>query len=128
VLDKQRLDDLPTSLAAVLRREGLVDLQAIARDGRQSMHRRETVERELAGARRQIEPVLEGAAMQELVERMEQPDKQALYKKRSAVAERPHMRWKGNWKWRRFPVRGALKAGTEALWLAVATTPRLGLA
>jgi hypothetical protein len=78
VLDKQRLDDLPTSLAAVLRREGLVDLQAIARDGRQSMHRPETVGRELAGARRQIEPVLEGAAMQELVERMEQPDKQAL--------------------------------------------------
>jgi len=72
------------------------------------------------GVPRQIERVLEGAAMQEFVKRMEQPDKQALYKKRSAVAETPHMRWKGNWKWRRFSVRGLLKAGMEALWLALA--------
>jgi len=72
------------------------------------------------GVPRRIERVLEGAAMQEFVQRMQQPDKQALYQKRSGVAETPHMRWKGNWKWRRFSVRGLLKAGMEALWLALA--------
>jgi transposase len=72
------------------------------------------------GVPRQIERVLEGAAMQEFMQRMEQPDKKALYKKRSGIAETPHMRWKGNWKWRRFSVRGLRKAGMEALWLALA--------
>lgn len=73
-----------------------------------------------AGVPRQIERVLEGAAMEAFIKRMEQPDKQALYKRRSGIAETPHMRWKGNWKWRRFSVRGLLKAGMEALWLALA--------
>lgn len=72
------------------------------------------------GMPRQIERVVEGAAMQEFIKRMEQPDKQALYKKRSGIAETPHMRWKGNWKWRRFSVRGLRKAGMEAVWLALA--------
>jgi transposase len=72
------------------------------------------------GMPRQIERVLEGAAMQEFTKRMEQPDQQALYRKRSGIAETPHMRWKGNWKWRRFSVRGLRKAGMEALWLALA--------
>jgi hypothetical protein len=58
--------------------------------------------------------------MREFIRRMEQPGKQALYKRRSAIAETPHMRWKGNWKWRRFSVRGLQKAGMEALWLALA--------
>jgi transposase len=69
---------------------------------------------------RQIERVLEGPAMQAFLERMEKPEKQELYKKRSAVAETPHMRWKGNWNWRRFSVRGLQKAAMEALWLAMA--------
>lgn len=72
------------------------------------------------GAPRQLERVLEGAAMRAFLERMEQAEKQELYKKRSAVAETPHMRWKGNWKWRRFSVRGLRKAAMEALWLAMA--------
>jgi transposase len=72
------------------------------------------------GMPRQIEQVVESPAMQEFLDRMAQPEKQALYKKRSAIAETPHMRWKGNWKWRRFSVRGLLKAGMEALWLALA--------
>jgi transposase len=72
------------------------------------------------GVPRKIERVRESSAMEELVKRMEQPDKQALYQKRSGIAETPHMRWKGNWKWRRFSVRGLRKAGMEALWLALA--------
>jgi transposase len=72
------------------------------------------------GTPRQMERVLEGPAMQSFVERMEKPEKQELYKKRSAVAETPHMHWKGNWKWRRFSVRGLRKATMEALWLAMA--------
>jgi transposase len=73
-----------------------------------------------AGGPRQIERVLESPAMRAFIERMEQPEKQQLYKKRSAVAETPHMRWKGNWMWRRFSVRGLQKAAMEALWLAMA--------
>ncbi len=72
------------------------------------------------GMPRQIERVLESEPMREFVRRMETPEKQELYKKRSVVAETPHMRWKGNWKWRRFSVRGLRKAGMEALWLALA--------
>lgn len=72
------------------------------------------------GKPRQIERVLEGPAMRAFIERMEKPEKQELYKQRSAIAETPHMRWKGNWKWRRFSVRGLHKAGMEALWLAMA--------
>ena len=71
------------------------------------------------GMPRQIERVLEGAAMQEFIKRMQQPELQALYRRRSGIAETPHMRWKGNWKWSRFSVRGLRKAGMEALWLAL---------
>jgi hypothetical protein len=72
------------------------------------------------GMPRQIERVVEGAALQVSIQRMEQPDKQALYKKRSGIAETPQMRWKGNWKWRRFSVRWLRKAGMEAVWSALA--------
>jgi transposase len=72
------------------------------------------------GTPRQIERVQESPAMQAFVERVERPENQQLYKKRSAVAETPHMRWKGNWHWRRFSVRGLQKAAMEALWLAMA--------
>ena len=72
------------------------------------------------GTPRQMVRVVESPAMRAFAERMEQPEKQQLYKKRSAVAETPHMHWKGNWNWRRFSVRGLQKAGMEALWLAMA--------
>ena len=72
------------------------------------------------GTPRRIERVLESSAMRQFLERMEKPEKQKLYRKRSAIAETPHMRWKGNWKWRRFSVRGLRKAGAEVLWLALA--------
>jgi hypothetical protein len=63
VQDKEQLDGLFTNLVAVLRREGLVDLQLMTQDGtkveaqagKQSMHRRETIEAELAEARQHIE-------------------------------------------------------------------------
>jgi transposase len=72
------------------------------------------------GTPRQIERVQEGAAMRAFAERMDQPENQQLYKTRSAVAETPHMHWKGNWNWRRFSVRGLQKAAMEAVWLAMA--------
>ncbi len=60
--DKQRLDDLFTNLVALLRREGLVDLKVVTQDGtkikagagKQSMHRRPTIEAELDQARRHM--------------------------------------------------------------------------
>jgi hypothetical protein len=51
---------------------------------------------------------------------METAEAQQLYRRRSEVAEFPHMWWKGTWKWRRFSVRGLAKAAKEALWLAIA--------
>ncbi len=72
------------------------------------------------GAPRQIEWVQESPAMRAFAECMERSENRQLYKKRSAVAETPHMHWKGNWRWRRFSVRGLQKAAMEALWLAMA--------
>jgi hypothetical protein len=72
------------------------------------------------GGARRIERVVESAAMQEYLARMKRPEIQALYKKRSEVAEFPHLWMKSVKKWRRFSVRGLVKAGTEALWAALA--------
>jgi transposase len=69
---------------------------------------------------RKIERVLESAAMRDFIRRMQQPDQQAQYKRRSVIAETPHMWWKGNWNWRRFAVFGRAKATMEVLWLAMA--------
>jgi hypothetical protein len=69
---------------------------------------------------RRIERVVESTAMQEYLARMKQPANRALYKKRSEVAEFPHMWAKSVKKWRRFSVRGMVKAGMEALWVALA--------
>ena len=44
---------------------------------------------------------------------------QRIYKRRSEVAEFPHVWRKGIWKWRRFSVRGLARAGQEALWVAL---------
>lgn len=69
---------------------------------------------------RKLERVLESAAVRDFMGRMQRPDKQAEYKRRSVIAETPHMWWKGNWKWRRFSVFGRAKATMEILWLAIA--------
>jgi len=68
---------------------------------------------------RLIERPIESAAMQQYLARMQRPKIRALYRKRSEIAEFPHLWAKGVAKWRRFSVRGAVKAGMEALWVAL---------
>jgi hypothetical protein len=72
------------------------------------------------GGARRVARVVESAAMQEYLARMKRPEIQAIYKKRSEVAEFPHLWAKSVKKWRRFSVRGLVKAGMEALWVALA--------
>ena len=73
-----------------------------------------------SGKPRRLERVVETAAMRAYLERMQQPQTQALYQRRKEVAETPQMRMKANWKWRKFSVRGLVKAAHEAIWLALA--------
>ena len=70
-------------------------------------------------AQRQQHRVLEGPAMQAYLERMQQAPAQALYKRRKAVAETPHLWWKANFGWRQFSVRGLARATKEMLWVAI---------
>jgi hypothetical protein len=72
------------------------------------------------GGPRRIERVVESEGMKQYLARMERPEIQELYKKRSEIAEYPHMWAKGVKKWRRFSVRGVVKAGMEAVWVALA--------
>jgi transposase len=72
------------------------------------------------GGPRQVRRRIESEAMQTYLERMEDPKTQELYKRRSQVAETPHMRIKENWKWRRFSVRGLANSVKEAIWVALA--------
>jgi transposase len=69
---------------------------------------------------RRIEKVVESAAVKEYLGRMKRPEVQQLYRKRSEIAEFPHLWAKAVKKWRRFSVRGVVKAGMEALWVALA--------
>lgn len=69
---------------------------------------------------RQVKRVVESAAMQQYLARMKRPEVKRLYKKRSEIAEFPHMWAKAVKGWRRFSVRGAVKAGMEAVWVALA--------
>jgi len=68
---------------------------------------------------RRVERVIESEAVQAFERRMQGEAAQRIYKRRSEVAEFPHMWWKGIWKWRRFSVRGLARAGQEALWVAL---------
>jgi hypothetical protein len=72
-----------------------------------------------AGPRR-IERVVESPAMKQYLARMKQREVRQLYKRRSEIAEFPHLWAKGVKKWTRFSVRGVVKAGMEALWVALA--------
>ena len=72
------------------------------------------------GGPRQVRRRVESEAMQTYLERMRDPKTQELYKRRSQVAETPHMRIKENWKWRRFSVRGLANSAKEAIWVALA--------
>jgi hypothetical protein len=58
--------------------------------------------------------------MKRYLSRMKRPEIKKLYKKRSEIAEFPHMWAKAVKGWRRFPVRGVVNAGMEALWVALA--------
>jgi hypothetical protein len=73
---------------------------------------------EQSGPRR-VERVVETPAMKQYLARMKRPEVRKLYRKRSEIAEFPHLWSKGVKKWRRFSVRGLVKAGIEALWVAL---------
>jgi transposase len=74
----------------------------------------------MRGGPRRISRAVESAAMKEYLARMKRPEVKALYRKRCEIAEFPHLWAKGVKKWRRFSVRGVVKAGMEALWVAFA--------
>ncbi len=57
--------------------------------------------------------------MKQYLARMKRPEVRKLYRKRSEIAEFPHLWAKGLKKWRRFSVRGLVKAGMEAVWVAL---------
>lgn len=57
--------------------------------------------------------------MKQYLARMKRPEMKQLYAKRSEIAEFPHMWVKAIKKWRRFSVRGTVKAATEAVWVAL---------
>jgi len=69
---------------------------------------------------RQIERVVESAAMREYLTRMKQPEAKELYKRRSEVAEFPQLWFKGVKGLRRFSLRGLAKVEMEATWIAIA--------
>lgn len=68
---------------------------------------------------RQIRRVVESAAMKQYQARMKRPEVRQLYRKRSEIAEFPHLWAKAVKGWRRFSVRGKQKAGIEAMWVAL---------
>jgi transposase len=72
------------------------------------------------GGPRRVELAVESKAMRDYLARMKRRAVKELYKKRSEIAEFPHLWIKGVQKLRQFAVRGMVKAGTEALWMALA--------
>ncbi len=57
--------------------------------------------------------------MRDYLARMQRRAVKTIYKKRCEIAEFPHLWIKGVQKLRQFSVRGPVKAGTEALWMAL---------
>lgn len=72
------------------------------------------------GGPREISRVVESAAMKRYQARMKRPEVKQLYRKRSEIAEFPHLWAKAVKGWRRFSVRGVVKASMEAMWVALA--------
>lgn len=72
------------------------------------------------GGPRRVEITVESPAMLAYLARMKRKAVKKLYQKRCEVAEFPHLWLKGVQKLRQFSVRGLVKAGTEALWMALA--------
>jgi hypothetical protein len=71
---------------------------------------------------RLVRRVVETAAMQDYLRRMAEPAMQALYRKRSQIAEYPNMKIKAVWGLNRFRLRGVAKATKEAFWMVLAFT------
>lgn len=92
--------------------------QASASDCRRCRHLQQCCGKR--GAPRQLSRVAESAAMKQYQRRMKRPEVKQLYARRSEIAEYPHMWAKAVKGWRRFCVRGAVKAGMEAMWVALA--------
>lgn len=92
--------------------------QAAAGDCRRCRHCRQCCGER--GAPRRVSRVVESAAMKQYQRRMKRPEVKQLYAKRSEIAEFPHMWAKAVKGWRRFAVRGVVKAGMEAMWVALA--------
>jgi len=72
------------------------------------------------GGPRRIEVPIESKAMRDYLARMKRQAVKKLYKKRSEIAEFPHLWIKGVKRLRRFSIRGLVKVGIEALWIALA--------
>lgn len=72
------------------------------------------------GGPREVSRRIESAAMKQYLGRMKLAEVKALYRKRSEIAEFPHLWSKGVKGLRRFSVRGVVKAGIEATWVAMA--------
>jgi hypothetical protein len=72
------------------------------------------------GGPRRVELSVESKAMSDYLARMKRRAVKTLYRKRCEIAEFPHLWIKGVQRLRQFSVRGLVKAGTEALWMALA--------
>jgi hypothetical protein len=66
-----------------------------------------------------VEKVVESPAMRAYLERMKQPEIQELYKRRSEVAEFPHLWTKAIRGLKRFRVRGLVKVEKETIWMTL---------
>jgi transposase len=92
--------------------------EAAASDCRRCAYRRKCCG-ERTGPR-QVARVVETDAMKQYLARMKRPEQRALYRKRSEIAEFPHLWAKAVKGWRQFSVRGLVKAGMEAVWVMLA--------
>jgi transposase len=68
---------------------------------------------------RRVERVVESAVMKQYLARMKNKEAREVYKRRCEVAEYPHLWIKALCGMRRFSVRGMVKAGMEAVWMAL---------
>ena len=57
--------------------------------------------------------------IQDFQQRMAQPETRQIYRQRPEVAETPHLWMKAKFQLRQFHVRGLVKVGQEALWVAL---------
>jgi transposase len=71
---------------------------------------------------RLVRRVVETPVMEDYLRRMKEPATQALYRKRSQLAEYPNMKIKAVWGLNRFRLRGLAKVTKEAFWMVLAFT------